>query len=100
MYSRRHLIKNYPDWINQSGYMILARVRSGNRVYEIVNTSDLDNISEIDEIQLHPELSKYNRLDYLFSEEYLLATVGTHLTHPSKYSGSNPNEDEALRKKA
>ena len=97
---QRHLIKNYPDWINRSGYMILAKVRSGNRIYEIVNASDLDNIFEIDEIQLHPELSKYNRLDYLFSEEYLLATVGTHLTHPSKYSGSNPNEDEALRKKA
>lgn len=98
---QKHL-RIYEDWINQSGYMVLAKARLKNgTVVNIVNKNDLNNIvSEISSIDLHPELSKYNRLDYIFSEEFLLATVGTHLTHPSKYSGTNPNEDEALRKKA
>lgn len=92
------LKNNYPDWISDSGNMILAKSDFGN----IISMSDLpDNIDwKTSNIELHPELVKYNILDYLFSEEFLITSVGSYIAHPIKYNGDNPIIDETLRKKA
>ena len=50
------------EWIDSSGYMITNK--NG---------------------QLHPELAKYNLINFLFSEEWLIAGVGTYINHPNKY---------------
>jgi hypothetical protein len=33
---------------------------------------------------LNPMIEHYNLLDYLFTQEYVTATVGTYLAHPNK----------------
>ena len=33
---------------------------------------------------LNNKLRQYNYLDYLFSQEYLISTVGSHIAHPDK----------------
>ena len=35
-------------------------------------------------IQLHPMLERYNLMDYLFTQEFMLSTVGSHVAHPAK----------------
>lgn len=88
----------YPDWISDSGNMILAKSDFGN----IIDISDLPDDADwrTPNIVLHPELTKYNILDYLFSEEFLNTSVGSYIAHPNKYNGDDPIVDEALRKKA
>jgi hypothetical protein len=78
--------------------MILAKSTYGN----IINISDLPDDADWKNttIILHPELAKYNILDYLFSEEFLNTSVGSYIAHPNKYNGDDPIIDEALRKKA
>ena len=41
-----------------------------------------------DIMQLHPMLEKYNLMDYLFTQELLLSTVGSHVAHPAKTSNT------------
>lgn len=33
-------------------------------------------------VEVNPELQRYQAFDYMFSQEYMNATVGTHLNHP------------------
>lgn len=67
-----------------------------------VTNIDKNNLELLDEyrVVLHPELQKYNLLNFLISEEWLISTVGTHAAHPSKYFGTDPLIDQAKRKKA
>ena len=52
-------------------------------------------------IKLNPQIAKYNALNYLFTQEWLSSTVGTHMAHPSKAKFApgeyNFIEDEASR---
>ena len=51
-------------------------------------------------VTLNPQIAKYNALNYLFTQEWLSSTVGTHMAHPSKASFKNGYslvEDEASR---
>jgi hypothetical protein len=51
-------------------------------------------------VVLNPQIAKYNALNYLFTQEWLSSTVGTHMAHPSKAkfkNGYNLVEDEASR---
>lgn len=51
------------------------------------------------ELQLHLDLARFNVMDYLLSQEYVLSTVGTHANHPAKKATSSPNDlvEEAAR---
>lgn len=100
----------YKDWYDpNTGLMFIGKYKyryqaTNGKFYEKwlpITKSNIDIATNANyEVELHPELLKYTCLDYLFSEEFLLATVGTHLNHPSKYFGPDANVDEALRKKA
>lgn len=113
-----YLRDNYPDWINQSGDMILAKVKFQGQSITITSSRDLillmenarrvistsepgvvmegkyeeirDLINDFTDIQIHPELSKYNQLHFLFSQEFMCSTVGTFLAHPEKSKSDNP----------
>lgn len=37
-----------------------------------------------DNLRLHPMLEKYNLFDYLFTQQLMLSTVGSHVAHPAK----------------
>lgn len=37
-----------------------------------------------DTIELHPMLEKYNLMDYLFTQQIMCSTVGSHVAHPAK----------------
>ena len=37
-----------------------------------------------DMMQLHPMLEKYNLMDYLFTQQLMYSTVGSHVAHPAK----------------
>ena len=47
---------------------------------------------------LNNKLRQYNYLDYLFSQEYLISTVGSHVAHPdkNKIDISNNNKLDVL----
>lgn len=39
-------------------------------------------------LELHPTIANHNALDFLFSQEYMLTTVGSHIAHPAKKAAS------------
>lgn len=41
-------------------------------------------------VQLHPMLEKYNLMDYLFTQQFMYSTVGSHVAHPSKAKYDTP----------
>jgi hypothetical protein len=43
-----------------------------------------------DNIQLHPMLEKYNLMNYLFTQQLMCSTVGSHVAHPSKAKLKTP----------
>lgn len=107
-------INDYPNWVSDSGTMVLATVhREDPDIDEpITSKDDLEQLAKefgfqdytefikqnTDSITLNPIIEKYNYLDYLFTEEYLITTVGSHIAHPG--GGNTVFEEEAARKKA
>ena len=84
----------YKSWVNSSGDLILAKTAKGD---QITSTTDIiklgfgedvneviDNLSKSGQIILNPILSKYNLLDYLFTQEFMISTVGSFIAHPHK----------------
>lgn len=60
--------------------------------------SPLDKLKYIGSFQLHSELQKFNYLQYLFSQEFIISTVGSHIAHPDKAKVAvDPMVEEALR---
>lgn len=99
-----YLRENYGDWINPSGQMVLARVKVGNEVIDVASKNDLlkveqalgitnliGNIHKIKDIMtLHPMLERYNLMDYLFTQQLMSSTVGSHVAHPAKSKNKIP----------
>ena len=95
----------YQDWINYSGDMILGKAVINGREVKITSNRDLaaiqeelqiDNVNDcINELsnkyslRLNPILEKYNYLDYLFTQEFMCATVGSFIAHPEKSKSSD-----------
>lgn len=115
-------------WTDTSlGRMILAKIKYPNsKTLDIASVSDFRDLtytknvkgqpkvinytaSEFDlneyltlnnaTLELHPELSAFNALQYLFGEEYIISTVGTHYNHDGKKSVNADDFDveEAFR---
>lgn len=90
---KQYIVDNYPkEWIKH-GKMILAKIGDT----DILSTQDLINLKldpskphTWDNIIIHPLLAKYNSLDYLFTQEYLYCSVGSHTNHPVKVSYQTP----------
>lgn len=110
-------------WVNSSNDMILARVSiagtqvnnypiSSNRdLYRLQAHLELGSIQEVfnlisnrGSLELMPLLKRYNQLDYLFTQEFMISTVGSFIAHPEKSiddpSGEETNKDRVLRKEA
>lgn len=99
-----YLREHYGDWINLSGQMVLARVKVGNNVMDVASKNDLlkveqalgitnliGNIHKIKDIMtLHPMLERYNLMDYLFTQQLMSSTVGSHVAHPAKGTIKTP----------
>lgn len=118
-----YLAKN-KDWIKFSTKrVILAKYTNFGKTFDITKWSDLYSIGGYTEngisynwgspgfsfskflemrggeLQLHPDLARFNVIDYLLSQEYVLTTVGTHANHPAKKATASPNDlvEEAAR---
>lgn len=51
-----------------------------------------------DNMELHPMLEKYNLLDYLFTQQLMCSTVGSHVAHPAKGKFSKLVDFKQLQK--
>ena len=101
----------YPEWINNSGDLVIAKYELNGVTYNISSRRDLvmlqeqlktNNIDEIlnklstyNKLQLNPLIETYNHLDYLFTQEYLMSSVGSMLAHEDKSHSQDPLEQEA-----
>lgn len=98
------------DWIDKSGNIIIAKFKVGDNVYNISSETDILRLGfkSTDEFleryrkstykksfEIHPEIEKYNALEYLFTQEYTIATVGSFISHPDKSKSNNVLEQEA-----
>lgn len=86
----------FPNWVNEEGEMIIAKaIAMDGEEYEITTAYDLEQYQGFPDvaIEIHPMLSKMNRLHYLFTQQWDLTTVGSHVYHKSK-KGKNAIELE------
>lgn len=106
-----YIKSTYTDWINYSGDMILGKAVIDGEAINITSNRDLatlqerlqiDNVNDlINELsnkyslRLNPILEKYNYLDYLFTQEFMCATVGSFIAHPEKSKSSDVLQQEA-----
>lgn len=106
----KYLLEKFNDWVSPSKKMVIAKVQFSGITYDITSKTDLryigikTGLSESEIItraiaqgtfQLHPKLEQHNYLDYLFTQEWMFTTVGSHVGHKGK--GSNATEKEASR---
>lgn len=115
-------------WTDTSlGRMILAKIKyPDSKVLDISSISDFRGLTYTKEVngqpklinytssdfdlyeylnlnkatlEIHPELAAFNTLQYLFGEEYIISTVGTHYNHDGKKSVNSDDFDveEAFR---
>ena len=72
------LNKEMKNWVSDKGTMIIAKGFINGVLAEITTHEQL---AEATDLQLHPMLSKLNRLDYLCTQQYTISTVGSHYVH-------------------
>lgn len=104
-----YLKDNLKNWIDQSNNLIIAKVMWNGKKIPITSMRDVikikgDNISTNDfllqvkdTLEINPLIEQYNLLDYLFTQEFIIASVGSFIAHPAKGSFSNVLEEEAAR---
>lgn len=101
----------YPQWINYSGDMILGKAIINGQEINITSNRDLATLQErlqlnnvndvVNELvnkyslSLNPILEQYNYLDYLFTQEFMCATVGSFIAHPEKSKSNDVLQQEA-----
>ena len=93
----------------KNGKMVLAKLTYNGTTYSITSKADLvafnnvvrNTAREVSlnfintphkllnpkygiKVELHPMLDKYNTMDYLFTQEFMIAGVGSHINHPGK----------------
>lgn len=92
-------------------YNIVSREDFANKVSEIGSllgrsfrpTDDLGVVLQIIlnnknvSVQINPILDIYNRLNYLYTQEWMLSTVGGHFNHPNKIKWKN-NQSTVTKK--
>lgn len=82
------------NWISEEGLMVIAR---GVVAGEIVDITNENQLNQAHDLQLHPMLSKLNRLDYLCTQQYVVSTVGSHYVHSGKADPGYVLIEEAKR---
>jgi hypothetical protein len=59
------------NWVSDDGYMVIAKglvLNKKSGLYELTNITNIEQLNEAVNLQLHPMLGKLNRLDYLCSQ--------------------------------
>lgn len=98
--------KKYPEWIDKSGNIILAKVNINGQLKSITSEKDLlllgSNLKTNDLIDslsnqliLNPVIEQYNYLSYLFTQEFMCSTVGSFIAHPEKSKSNDVIKQEA-----
>ena len=111
--------KDFEDWVHKSatvknGKMVIAKLTYNGKTYNITTKADMVEFNQIVsatignkvnflehphkllnpkfgiKTELHPMLDKYNTLDYLFTQEFMIAGVGSHINHPGKAKFKTP----------
>lgn len=94
-----YIRKNYPQWVNESGDLILAKVNGKNitsqRDLIKLGIEDVGKFIDESNIELNPILEQYNYLEYLVTQEFMNTTVGSFVAHPDKSKSDNVLEQEA-----
>jgi hypothetical protein len=105
-----YLRDEFKDWVHH-GNMTIGKIHYNGKTYDIASRTDLEEFQAETGLdvstnflasgqdytfELHPMLDKYNSLDYLFTQEFMIAGVGSHIAHKAKPS-PNPLKEEAAR---
>lgn len=90
----RKLNDEMKNWVGADGLMILAK---GDINGQRVAIKTLDQLNQAQNLQIHPMLSKLNRLDYLCSQQYTISTVGSHYAHKGGADTGSILVEEAKR---
>lgn len=101
---------NTKDGLFENGKMVLAKLTYNGITYNITGKQDLSKFTDLVinqtgqhvnflqnphkllnpkygiTVELHPMLDKYNMMDYLFTQEFMIAGVGSHINHKAKAS--------------
>ena len=88
------------NWVDDAGMMIIAKgyiVNPRTRKPELINITTLDQLHQATNIEIHPMLRKLNRLDYLCTQQYTVATVGSHYVHKGSAGVGSIITEEAKR---
>lgn len=99
----KHLValnEEMKNWVSEDGYMIIAKglvLDKKTNTYELTNITNIDQLNSAINLQLHPMLGKLNRLDYLCSQQYTVATVGSHYVHSGKPEAGKVLVEESRR---
>lgn len=121
--------KNLSKWVSE-GNLAIAKLKVNNKEINIIDELDILEISKNPDIQnlvktttgkqltgniandvpllaqlngfeLNPFIDKYNHLDYLFTQEFMISTVGSCIAHTVKNKAFNKIiEEEAARYQA
>ena len=90
---------NISEWsdFGNIGYKELDQF--GKEVLHTYASDEFDITKLKGVLELHPTIANQNALDYFFTQEYMLTTVGTHISHPAKKAASDPSDlvEEAAR---
>ena len=94
-----YIRRNYSQWVNESGDLILAKVNGKNitsqRDLIKLGIEDVGKFIDESNIELNPILEQYNYLEYLVTQEFMNTTVGSFVAHPDKSKSGNVLEQEA-----
>ena len=82
------------NWVGEDGLMILAKGIINGEWKNITTVAELEQAHNL---QVHPMLTKLNRLDYLCTQQYTVATVGSHYVHKGFGSQGSVIAEEAQR---
>lgn len=94
------------EWIDSySNQMIFAKVKYNGKTLNLIDSESEFELRQLlgipvnadlgealrsfynnktIEIQLNPQIARYNLLDYFGSQEHMISTVGSHIAHPAK----------------
>ena len=99
----KHLValnEEMKNWVSDDGYMVIAKglvLNKKSGLYELTNITNIEQLNEAVNLQLHPMLGKLNRLDYLCSQQYTVSTVGSHYVHSGKADAGQVLVEESRR---
>lgn len=80
------------NWVDaRTGLMIIAKNEKGESI------TNLQQLQQTKKLSLHPLLAKFNRVDYLNTQQYTISTVGSHYIHKGGADDGQIVSEESAR---